>query len=134
MNAIETFFLVDYLAEPPGGDAEAWLKDHEHDPLFTPTLCRNEVYRGAVRADGPDTVDDVVRALEWIEPLSFTDESAQEAAHIEGERNAAGTPINQMDVLITGVVRKVGAAVVTSNTHLTDVEDLDVVRDDEHPA
>lgn len=64
MNALETSFLVDYLVEPAGGDAERWLTDHDREPLFAPTLCLNEVYRGAILADGPDTVEDVVRALE----------------------------------------------------------------------
>lgn len=133
MKALETSFLVAYLAEPPGGDAEAWLEDHDREPLFAPTLCLNEVYRGAVLADGTDTVDDVVRALEWVEPLPFTDGSAQAAAHVEGELKAAGTPSNQMDVLIAGVVREVGAAVVTSDPHFAEVDDLEVIRYDEPP-
>lgn len=76
----------------------------------------------------------MVRALEWIEPLSFTDESAQEATHIEDELNAAGILSTQMDVLIPGVGREVNAAIVTSDTHFADVEDLGVIRDDEHPS
>jgi len=90
------------------------------------------VYRGAVLADGPNTVADVVRALEWVEPLPFTDGSAQAAAHIEGELKATGTPINQMDVLIAGVAREVGAVVVTSDSQFAEIDDLDVIRYDEH--
>jgi predicted nucleic acid-binding protein len=133
MKALDTSFLVDYFAEPPQGAAGRWLAEHEDDPLGTPTLCLNEVYRGATIADGADTVEDLARGLEWAEPLPFTEASAREAAVVEGELQAAGTPINQMDVLIAGVVRDLGAAIVTNDSHFEAVDGLDVIRYDEAP-
>jgi tRNA(fMet)-specific endonuclease VapC len=127
MKAVDTSFLVDYLAEPAGGPAGQWLSQHEDEPLFAPTLSLNEVYRGAVLARGRDTVDDLAGKLQWIEPLPFTDASAREAAQIEGELKAAGTPINQMDILIAGTVRHAGMPLVTKDGHFERVESLEVL-------
>jgi predicted nucleic acid-binding protein len=131
VKALDTTFLVDYLAEPTDGPAGTWLAAHEDDVFATPTLCLQEVYRGATLSSGSDTVEDLATGLGWAEPLPFTEASAREAAAVEAELQAAGTPVNRMDALIAGVVRAVGAPIVTADSHFDAVEGLDVVRYDE---
>jgi predicted nucleic acid-binding protein len=127
MKAVDTFFLVDYLAEPAGGPASQWLSEHEDEPLFAPVLSLNEVYRGAVLAAGEERVDDLAGKLQWLEVLPFTDASAREAAQIEGELKAGGTPIHQIDILIAGTVRHAGMPLVTKDGHFEQVTELDVL-------
>ena len=128
MKAVDTTFLVDYLTEDDDeGPVAEFLETTENEPLYAPTLVLNEVYRGAVFADGAETVDDLARRLEWLERLPFTDASAREAVAVERELKADGEPINRLDVLIAGVVREVGAELVTRDKHFCAVDGLEVV-------
>ena len=126
MKAVDTTFLVDYLTENDGGPVAEFLETTEDEPLYAPTLVLNEVYRGAVFADGAETVDDLARRLEWLERLPFTDASAREAVAVERELKADGEPINRLDVLIAGVVREVGAELVTRDEGFRAVDALEV--------
>lgn len=128
MKAVDTTYLIDYLAEPENGPAARFLEANENVPLYAPTLALNEVYRGTVFADsGGDDVGALARKLEWLEHLPFTEQSAREAVEIERELRADGEPINRLDVLIAGVVRNAGAELVTRDTHFRNVDGLDVV-------
>ena len=128
MKAVDTTFLVDYLTEDDDeGPVAEFLETTENEPLYAPTLVLNEVYRGAVFADGAETVDDLARRLEWLERLPFTDASAREAVAVERELKADGELINRLDVLIAGVVREVGAELVTRDKHFCAVDALEVV-------
>jgi len=127
MKAVDTTFLVDYLMENGEGPVAEFLGTTENEPLFAPTLVLSEVYRGAVFADGAETVDDLARRLEWLERLPFTEASAREAVAVERELKADGEPINRLDVLIAGVVREVGAELVTRDEHFRAVDGLEVV-------
>lgn len=128
MKAVDTTYLIDYLTESAGGPAGKFLERHENVPLYAPTLVLNEVYRGAIFASNADTVDVLARKLDWLEPLPFTDGSAREAVAIERELKTAGEPINRLDVLIAGVVRDVGAHLVTRDRHFEKVSGLEVIR------
>ena len=64
MKAVDTTFLVDYLTENDEGSVAEFLETTENEPLYAPTLVLDEVYRGAVFADGAETVDDLARRLE----------------------------------------------------------------------
>ena len=130
MKAVDTTFLVDYLTEDGEGPVAEFLGDTENVPLYAPTLVLNEVYRGVIFADGAETLDGLARRLEWLELLPFTEASAREAAAIERELNADGEPINRLDVLIAGVVREVGAELVTRDEHFRAVDALEVVEYD----
>ena len=127
MKAVDTTFLVDYLTEDDDGPVAEFLETTEDEPLYAPTLVLNEVYRGAVFADGAETVDDLARRLEWLERLPFTDASAREAVAVERELKADGEPVNRLDVLIAGVVREVGAELVTRDEGFRAVDALEVV-------
>ena len=127
MKAVDTTFLVDYLTEDGEGPVAEFLEATENEPLYTSTLALNEVYRGVIFADGAGTVDDLSRRLEWLERLPFTEASAREAVAVERELRADGEPINRLDVLIAGVVREVGAELVTRDEHFRAVDGLEVV-------
>lgn len=126
MRAVDTTFLIDYLTESEGGPAGRYLDRSESVPHYVPTLVLYEVYRGSLFADGDD-VDDLAGALEWLHRLPMTESSVREAVEVERELRAEGRPINQLDVLIAGVVRDAGAELVTSDDHFQQVDDLSVV-------
>lgn len=75
MRCTDTSFLVDY---PNGVDAvEAWLADHERQPIHAPTVALFEIYRGALRAERPGGLDEAADALDWTEPLRFTENQGE---------------------------------------------------------
>jgi len=126
MICLDSSFLVDYLE---GVEAtRSFLSDNEHRPFFAPTVVLYELYRGAARSSGPETVGDLAADLDWLQPLPFDEATAREAAHVEAELRADGRPVNLGDVLIAGVCRTNGATLVTRDGHFEHVEDLDVER------
>jgi len=126
MIAFDTTFLVDYLDEVDA--TVAYLQAHEERPLVTTSLSLFEVYRGALRSDGPERVATVAEALEWVDPLPLDDPAAKEAARIEADLRNAGTPVNLVDVLVAGICRLNGATLVTRDDHFDDVPELTVDR------
>lgn len=127
MRAVDTTFLIDYLTEAEDGPAGRYLERNESVPHYAPTLVLYEVYRGTLFAAGDDDVDDLAGTLEWLHRLPVTESSVREAVSVERELRADGRPINQLDVLIAGVVRDVGATLVTGDDHFQQVDDLSVV-------
>ena len=126
MIALDTTFLVDYL---DGNSAvREFLEPRRDKPFYAPSLALFEAYRGAATSAGRDGVDRVATSLDWIDPLAVTDGCAREAAAIEAELLAAGTPINLGDVLIAGVCRHNGARLVTCDGDFEHVEGLETVR------
>jgi len=122
MIAFDTTFLLDYLDAVPA--TEDFLQRHESKPFFTPSLSLFEVYRGAARAGGSETVDSLTGKLDWIEPLPLTHTTAREAAVIEAELLDDGEQINLKDILIAGVCRHHGARLVTRDTDFDRINDL----------
>jgi len=122
MIAFDTTFLLDYLDAVPS--TETFLQDHESKPFFTPSLSLFEVYRGAARTDGPETVDKLTAELDWIEPLPLTNATAREAAVIEAELLDDGERINLKDILIAGVCRHHGARLVTRDNDFGRISEL----------
>lgn len=127
MIALDASFLVDYL---DGTDAvREFLDEYGDRPLFAPTLALFEVYRGGVHTGGAASVERVVSALEWVEPLPLTAAAAREAALVEAELRDAGESINLGDIVVAGTCRANGAELVTRDDQYDRVEDL-VVRTD----
>lgn len=124
MIAFDTTFLLDYL----DGDAATreFLDEHEDKPFTAPALALFEVYRGAARVGGPEQLDRATSALSWLDPIAVTNAAAREAALVEAELLADGTPINLGDALIAGVCRHNGATLVTRDGDYDRISDLDV--------
>lgn len=125
MIAFDTTFLLDYLDGE--SDAKEFLEEREDKPFFAPALSLFEVYRGAARTGGRETVEQVASALNWAEPLHLTDATAREAALVEAELLDDGNRINLGDVLVAGVCRHNGARLVTHDEHFDRVDDLTVL-------
>jgi predicted nucleic acid-binding protein len=122
MIAFDTTFLLDYL---DAADAtETFLRRHESKPFFTPSMSLFEVYRGAARTGGSETVDRLTDKLDWVEPLPLTNAAAQEAAHIEAELLDRGERVNLKDILIAGVCCHHGARLVTRDSDFDRIDGI----------
>lgn len=129
MRCLDTDALVDYLH---GVEAVGeFVRAHDGEPLFAPTVALYEVFVGAVRLRGDAGLEDVQADLDWVEPISLSTRGAAEAARIDAELHERGEPIGALDTLIAGVVRDAGGTVVTNDEHFDRVDGLDVERYDE---
>lgn len=125
MIALDATFLLDYLdGETAAGD---FLEPRRDRPFFAPAHVLYEAYRGGARTAGRDGVERVAEALDWIEPLPFTEPAAREAALVEAELRETGEPINAADVVIAGTCRHNGATLVTRDADFDRVPDLETV-------
>jgi predicted nucleic acid-binding protein len=124
MHCLDTNTLIDYLE---GEDTIGEFLISHQQPFFAATVSLHEVFVGAARLRGDDGVADVQHDLDWVQPLELTAEGAAEAAIIDAELQAAGTPIGAMDTLIAGVVREAGATLVTADDHFERVDGVSVV-------
>jgi len=124
MIALDTSFLIDYLR---GVDAtEAFLEKRGAPVYYVPAVSLFEVYRDAAWAD-TETVETVAEAIGWTEPLPFDEHAVEEAAQIHAELLTAGTPINAADVMIAGICRHHGAALVTRDGDFDAVDELETL-------
>lgn len=131
MNCLDTSTLIGYLE---GEEAAGAFLETSQRPYFAPTVVLYEVFVGAARLRGSDGVEDAREDLDWLEPLPLTVDGAGEAALVDAELRAAGTPIGAMDTLIAGVVREAGGTLVTADEDFARVSGLDVrdYRDEEN--
>lgn len=124
MICLDSSVLVEYLE---GNESvKAALEEYADRPLFAPTIVCFELYRGATRAGGREGLERVQSGLDWIQPLEFTERTAQEAALIDAELHRDGRPINLGDVLIAAVCRSAGATLLTCDRDFERVDDLEV--------
>lgn len=125
MICLDSSFLVDYLR---GEDyAKEFLNDVEGDVrLLVPTVVLHELYTGALRGSQTRSVSNVRNALGTTEFVGFTDAAAEEAAEIRATLADRGDLINPLDLLIGGVARDAGAAVVAVDRDYGRVPGLDV--------
>lgn len=126
MNALDTSFLVDYLH----GEEEVreFVAEHEHEPLFAPTVALFEVFVGAARTRGAEGIDEARDDLSWVNELGLSVESAAEAALVDAELHERGEPVGLADTLIAGIVRNAGGTLVTGDGHFENVSGLEVER------
>lgn len=124
MIALDTSFLVDYLR---GVDAtETFLKKQDAPVYYVPSISLFELHRDAAWAD-TKTVEAVADAIGWVETLPFCEDGVKQAAEIHAELLTRGTPINAADVMIAGVCRHHGAALVTRDRDFDAVSGLETL-------
>lgn len=124
MIAFDSSFLIDYL---DGEQSAADLLDRLDRPeYYAPTIVLYEIYEGAASYDS-DSIETARRSFDWLQPLSFTHDAAVEAARVNAELRADGSPINAGDVLVAGVCRHYGASIVTRDSHFDLVDDLETI-------
>lgn len=128
MNCLDSNALVDFLdpTTEHHDDARSFVQDRPSRAWFAPAVVIYEIYRYRARQAGPDGLSELESSLEWLDTLALTYDAAREAALIDAELLAAGTPINQMDVLIAGVTREAGGTLVTRDGDFSAVEGLAV--------
>lgn len=84
--------------------------------IGVPAPCAFEIKRGArLRGFGRERMQRVDRLLQAFTDLPFDAAAAEHAASIAAALAKAGTPIGPFDLLIAGVARANGAALVTRN-------------------
>lgn len=123
MNCTDSSFLIDYLTEDTGPATE-FLEDHEDEPFYAPAIALFEVYCGPRTASSRPPVDEVATNLDWIEPLSFTEASAREAARVRREVWDRDRALSARDALIAGDIRRVGGTLVTNDADFEAVDGL----------
>ena len=126
MLCLETSFLVDYLR---GDDyTQEFLQGPgENEDLGIPTVALWEVYVGALLSNAPDTsIAQTAGALDWGDPIPFTEAAAREAADIRVDLRGRGEEIQVLDTLIAGVAKAADAELVSKDGHFERVEDLRV--------
>ncbi|WP_254864465.1 PIN domain-containing protein [Halovivax gelatinilyticus] len=128
MRFLDSSFLVDLL-QPKSDhheDAVDYLDSNEGRAYGAPTPILYEIYRHAAWAGGTDQLAETIDALDWIDPVAFTEPAAQESALIRAELLANGNAINEQDILIAGVARESGAPILTRDGDFENVPGLDV--------
>ncbi|WP_049915698.1 PIN domain-containing protein [Natrialba taiwanensis] len=129
VNYLDSSALIDFL--DPDADhhdaARSFVESRSGQSWFAPTLVLYEIYRHRARQAGPEGVAELAADFEWIDPVPLTHDRAREAALIDAELMAAGTPINQMDVLIAGVTREAGGTLVTRDGDFEAINGLDTI-------
>lgn len=125
MKVVETSFLVDYLNEQPY--TLAYLEAHPHAEYVIPTVALYELYAGALRSTGAETIGTITDALGWAEPVVFNDPAAREAADIRSALLDRGEPIPAPDILIAGIARALEANLIAADDHFSRVPRLDVL-------
>jgi tRNA(fMet)-specific endonuclease VapC len=93
-----------------------------------PTIALYELYAGARRSDTTnESISTVAEALKWAEWAEFDENSAREAADIRSELLDRGEPIPAPDTLIAGVARSLGAELVATDNHFSEISQLNTV-------
>lgn len=123
---LETSFLVDYLR------GENYTQEFLQDPgadeeLGIPTVAVWEVYVGALLSNAPGaSIAQTATALDWGDPIAFTEAAAREAAEIRIDLRERGAEIQVPDTLIAGVAKATDAELVSKDDHFGRVEGLRV--------
>ena len=127
MLVTDTDLLIDLLgpSRDHHGAAVEFVDDHRDVPLGIPTPVLYELARHEARTDYGHSVEELLAALDWGEPLSLTVAAIRHAAFIDADLHDRGEPIAQFDVLIAGIARSVGGTLVARDDHYERIENLD---------
>lgn len=128
MKVLDTSYLIDF--ERSREPARTYFEAHEHDPLAISSISTFELAFGVVWS-GAESLDDLVRSLEWVDVPAVTLEDALEGTRIQAELQEAGERLPITDVMIAGVARNRGATIVSADTHFHGIDGLTV---DSHRA
>jgi tRNA(fMet)-specific endonuclease VapC len=122
---LDSSFLIDRFRDREY--AEMFLESINADvPVLVPTVVLHELYTGALRSGRGESVAEIRRELAGTQFVDFDDAAAAEAAEIRATLQDRGDLINYLDMLIAGVARNAGAAVVAVDRDYGRVPDLDV--------
>lgn len=124
---LDTSFLVDRFREEDY--TETFLESVPGEvPVLVPTIVLHELYTGALRYSGGESIADIRQELSWTRFVGFDDAAAKEAADIRATLADQGKTINALDMIIAGVAREGDAEMVAVDRDYDRVPDL-AVRD-----
>lgn len=125
MICLDSSFLIDRFRDREY--AETFLESVAADvPVLVPTVVLHELYTGALRSGRGETIEEIRRELAGTQFVGFDDAAAEEAAEIRASLADRGDLINSLDMLIAGVARDAGAAVIAVDRDYGRVPNLDV--------
>ena len=130
---LDSSFLIDYR---DGEDHTVeFLEANPNADYHIPVIVLYELYSGAIWADSErESRDSVDESLQWANHLPQSRDDVREAAEIKAELMADGTRINEMDVLIAGVARNRGLAVIANDRDYEQVDNLSVIKTRDAPG
>ncbi|WP_161991501.1 PIN domain-containing protein [Natronorubrum aibiense] len=125
---LDSSFLVDLLQPTCDHheDAVEYLNSNSDGAFGAPTPVLYEIYRHAAWAGGKDQLEETTEALDLVDPVPFTEPATRESALVRAKFLADGNTINEQDIMIAGVVRESGAALLTRDSDFKKIPDLDV--------
>jgi tRNA(fMet)-specific endonuclease VapC len=112
--ALDTNILSYYMRRQ--GGVVARVQAQPPGRIVLPSVVVHEVDYGLRRAGRRDSLDAFNKMVQASVVLAFDAESADHAARIRLELEAAGTPIGGPDLLIAATARRHGCTLVTHNT------------------
>lgn len=123
MKLVDASFLVDYAR---GDDAAiTYLTAHDEEVIGASTIVLSELYRGLMITQDM-TQQEATSKYEWVKPVSFTNETAAEAAEIYVELRSDGKMINKSDIYIAATARALSIPLVVGDDHFGAIDELDV--------
>lgn len=128
MRYLDSSFLVDLLQPKYDHheDAVEYLNADSGGAFGAPTPVLYEIYRHAAWAGGQNQLEETTEALDWVDPVPFTEPAARESALIRAELMAEGNAINEQDIMIAGVARESGASLLTRDGDFEKIPDLEI--------
>ena len=115
MYMLDTNILV-YAMRHPQSDLCSRLVDHGTMDLCISSIVYAELKTGVIRSSDPEKNDMALSSvLSGIAVIDFDARAASEYAIIKNDLYSAGTPIEDMDMLIGTHARALGYTLVTDN-------------------
>lgn len=111
MTFLDTSVIIDYLE---GIDAVVSFVD-DQDTLFTSTICVYEVLEGEVFGPGPTDVFGRRQDFGRVQSLEFNEPIAIEAARLQADLHADGSPLSARDAMIAATARSTGDELVVAD-------------------
>ncbi len=120
---------TDILSRFLRGDdkVERRVRDYlrEHKTLHVCVVTKYEILSGLYHRDARQQLSRFLQFLSLVTLVELGDEAVEQAARCYARTRRAGTPVDDVDLLIAGIALANGMGVATHNTaHFSRVEEL----------
>lgn len=113
MLALDNNLLSDYLSGEES--ARQFLLDYEDEPWAVASVTLYEAFMGANYGYITGTIDDIWRATDDFERLSFTPETARRAGELQQAVMDSGAQLGAVDAMTAAAADEVGATIATND-------------------
>ena len=128
MLALDTNILIAVQKREPLADRHYRTAVTAGEVLVVPSVVRFEARRSLLRPEYSRRLGMLDNLLAFLPSLDFDAEAADIAALLHDQLRAAGTPIDEADLLIAATALRHGATLVTRNTrHFQKIPGLHLV-------